>query len=126
MLPMKFNKLWIGLCQFFRQPDRSPLERKKTLLQCWLRKITAQSLAQNDSELCIQRDEPRIKRRVMESGKTKAVARIKSFCREFTPRLYVAGDQKSRDIDAADATTDSVGIQDRLTEKLLAAPHFNS
>ena len=61
----------------------------------------------------------------MEAGKAQPVARVKPLGGKLTPRLDVARHQQARNIDAADAATDTVRGQNDLSEKLLPTSNFD-
>ena len=122
MIPEEFR---VRLCQFFRQPNRLPFKRDEVLFQRGMREEFAEAAAQNHVEVFVQRDQPAVKGRIVQSRETKPVTRVQTLGGELAPRLDVARHEQARDIDAADAATDIVGIEHGLPEKLLPAPHLD-
>ena len=102
-----------------------PCERNKILLQRWLRKETPQPLAQDNPKLFVQRDKPGVKRGIMQRRKTKSVSRIESVVWKLSPRLDVARNQQTRNVDATDAAAHAVGGKNRLPKELLASANFD-
>src|SRR2546430_8971611 len=80
------KKIYVGFGQLVRQTNRPSFKRNKVLLQCWLWKKAAESLAQNDVELFVESYESGVERRVVKRGETKAVAWIQSLDWKLSPR----------------------------------------
>ena len=62
------KKIPVGFCELLRQFNRLPFERNEVLLQRGLRKEAFQSLAQYNAQFLIERDQARIKGRVVKYG----------------------------------------------------------
>lgn len=121
---VKAQEFCAWFCQFVGQANRFSVEGDEILLQGCLGKMAAQLFAQDNFKFLVQRDESRIECRVMKARKTKPITRVQPVIGEIAPRLDMTGHQQARDVDAANAAADAVGAQNRLTEKLLAAPDF--
>jgi hypothetical protein len=114
----------IRLGQLVWQANWFPFKWNKVLFKGGLWEKTTESLAQDDVQTLVKRDKTGIKRSIVQCRKAKAIPWIQPFVWKFTPRLDVARNQQSWNVDAADAATDIVGIQNCLPEELLSAPHF--
>jgi hypothetical protein len=119
------EKVIVRLGQFFGQANRLALEGNEVLLKGRLWKEVSQAFAQDQSQRAVERDEAGIECGVVKRGEAKAVARVQAMFREFAPRLDVARHKQPGNVDAADAATNVVGVENRLPEKLLSAPDFN-
>lgn len=118
MIAEKFCR-WLG--EFVGQTNRLARKRNEVLFQSWLGKKFLQSFAQDHIQAFTKSNQPGIKRGIVKRRKTEAVARIQTLIGKFAPRFDVARDEQARNVDAADAATNVVGIENRLPEKLLAA-----
>ena len=124
-VPMVTEKFCIGFGKFVRQTNRLSSKRNEILFQGWLREKFLQAFAQDYVQTFTKSNQAGIKRGIVKRRKTKSVARVQTLVRKFAPRFDVARDQQARNIDAADAAPDIVGVENSLPEKLLAAPDFN-
>lgn len=122
VIPQKFP---VRLGQLFRQRDRLALIRQKVLFQGGLGKEFTETVAQNNLEILVERNQPIVEGRVMERRKAESIARIQALSGEFAPWFDVARNQKARNIDSANAATDVVRVEDGLTKKLLATPDLD-
>ena len=105
---MEAQEISIRLGQLFWQTNWPACERNKILLQRGLWEETPQSLAQDNVQLFVQRDESGVERGIVKRREAKAVSRIEPVVRKFSPRLDVARDQQARHVDAADATANVI------------------
>lgn len=119
------EKFRIRLCQLVGQTNWFPFKRNKVLFKRRLREKLTKSFAQDDIQALIKCDKPSIKCRVVKRRETKAILWIQTFGRKFAPRLDMASNEQTGDIDSADATTNIVSIENRLPEELLPAPCFD-
>jgi hypothetical protein len=60
----------------------------------------------------------------MQRREAKSVARIEPLFWKFPPRFDMAGNEQTRNVDAADAATNFISRKHRLPEELLSAPDF--
>ena len=122
---MEAKKICARLRELCRQTNRLAFKRDEVLFECGLRKEAFQSFAQDDFQFLIERDKSGVEGCIVQARQAKSVARIESFIWKITPRLDMARNEEARDIDAADAATHVVRVENGLPKKLLAASHFD-
>jgi len=122
-----FEKRLRRLGEFFRQMDGLALVSYEVLLERGLGQIAFQMLAEHKAKPFIQRDQARVKCRVVKGRKAQAVLRIQPlFVGTHGPRFDVARDQQVGNRNPRDAAANTVSIENRLAKELLAAPNMHS
>ena len=121
MLTMIIQKHRVRFGELLRHGNSMAFVGRKVLLQRRLWKISFQPSAENNPKLFVKSDHTGIEGSIVQARQTQTVSWVQSLSGEITPRLDVTGYQKSRHVDAGNAAPNTVHVQDRLTEKLLAA-----
>ena len=118
------EKFRIRFGKFIWEANRFSGKRNEILFQRWLREKLLQAIAQDHIQAFIKGNQAGIKRSIVNRRKAKTVAWIQTLFRKFTPRFDMASYQQARNVDAADTATDIIGIENGLSEKLLATANF--
>ena len=121
MLAMILQKHRVRFGELFWQGNRMAFEGREVLLQRRLWVMSFQPPAENNTKLFVESDHAGIEGSIVQAGQAQAISWVQSLSGKISPWLDMAGHQQARHVDAGNAAPNPIRIQERLTEKLLAA-----